>query len=227
VSTDDRRKLDAHLGAVHDLEARLATLAVAGAGCGKPVLGAAFDVSKQVKYPATVKLQIDLLVMALACDLTRVATLQCGDSVHDMYFTWLGITETWHHNLTHAKDGDTASWEKVARIHHWYVEQFAYLLGKLRDVREGAGTLLDSALVFHTSELSKGNAHTDQSMPFVLAGRAGGALRTGRYLDYQPANRIFHNDHNDLLVSFQNAFDIPATTFGHAPWCTGPLALLL
>jgi hypothetical protein len=61
-------------------------------------------------------------------------------------------------------------------------------------------------------------------MPFVLAGRAGGAIRTGRFLSFEPANQRLHND---LLVSMLNAFDIPSTTFGNAEWNKGALPGLL
>lgn len=224
VSVDDRRKLDAHLTAIRGIELRLDAVSAAGASCGKPSLPAPFDVSKQASFPQTVKLQMDLMVMAFACDLTRVATLQCGDAVFDMYYTWLGITETWIHNLTHASDKDVAAWDKVSAIKRWHEEQFAYLIGKLKEVREGDGTLLDNTLLMNISELGKGNDHTTTNVPIVLAGRAGGALRTGRFLSFDPKAQVLHSN---LLLSILHAFDVPAATFGHAPWCTGPLAGLL
>lgn len=221
VSTDDRRKLDAHLTAVRGIELRLDAMAAAGSSCRKPTVGATFDINKQSNFPLTVKLQMDLMVMAFACDLCRVSTLQCGDAVFDMYYTWLGITETWIHNLTHAGDKDLASWDKVATIKRWHEEQFAYLIAKLKEVREGEGTLLDNTLLLNISELGKGNDHSAPNVPIVLAGRAGGALKTGRFLSFDPQKKVLHNN---LLLSILHAFDMPAKTFGHAPWCTGPLA---
>ena len=224
VSMDDRRKLDAHFTAIRGIEQRLDSAAQDGAGCNKPILGQVFDPTKIASFPQTIKLQMDLMVMAFACDLTRVSTLQCGDAVFDMYYTWLGITETWIHNLTHAGDKDTASWDKVAKIKRWHEEQFAYLLTKMKEVREGDGTLLDNTLVLSISELGKGNDHSAENVPIVLAGRAGGAMRTGRFLAFDPAAKVLHSN---LLLSILHAFDVPATTFGHAPWCKGPLAGLL
>jgi hypothetical protein len=223
VSKTDGARLDAHFNSLRDIEKRLDALAVPTGTCAKPNPGAAFDVSKQTSFPATIRLQMDLLVMALACDLTRVASLQLGDSVFDMYYTWLGITDLWYHKLTHAGDNDGVAWDKVARIKRWHEEQFAYLLTKMKEIREGDGTLLDNTLVWSTSELGKGNNHTFANAPFVLAGRAGGALRTGRYLAYAPAAKTLHNG---LLISLLNLFGVPATTFGHEPWCNGPLPRL-
>lgn len=224
VSVDDKRTLDAHFTAIRGIEQRLDAVAAGGMGCSKPTTGPTFDLDKKASFPQTIKLQMDLMVMAFACDLTRVATLQCGDAVFDMYYTWLGITDTWIHNLTHAGDNDTASWDKVALIKRWHEEQFAYLLTKMKEIREGDGTLLDNALVLNISELGKGNEHSSPNVPIVLAGRAGGALRTGRFLSFDPAAKVLHGK---LLLSILHAFDVPATTFGHAPWCNGPLPGLL
>jgi hypothetical protein len=223
VSRQDRATLDAHLHSLRDIEKRLGGASTA-ATCRKPETGPAFDISKQTSFPATIRLQMDLLVMALACDLTRVASLQLGDSVFDMYYTWLGITDLWYHKLTHAGDGDAASWDKVARIKRWHEEQFAYLLTKMKAIHEGERTLLDNTLVLSTSELGKGNSHTFANTPFVLAGRAGGALATGRYLSYPASAKTLHNG---LLIALLNVFGVPATTFGHEPWCNGPLPRLL
>lgn len=224
VSVDDKRSLDAHFTAIRGIEQRLDAAAAGGMGCSKPTTGPTFDPNKKASFPQTIKLQMDLMVMAFACDLTRVATLQCGDAVFDMYYTWLGITETWIHNLTHAGDNDTASWDKVALIKRWHEDQFAYLLTKMKEIREGEGTLLDNTLVLSISELGKGNDHSSPNVPIVLAGRAGGALRTGRFLSFDPATKVLHSK---LLLSILHAFDVPATTFGYAPWCNGPLAGLL
>ena len=140
--------------------------------------------------------------MALACDLTRVATIQWERSVGDVRFSWLGATRG-HHAYSHDADSVADTVEMLTKINIWYSEQFAYLLGKLASIREGTGTMLDNTLVFWCNELSRGNSHSHPDMPFVLAGRAGGALRTGRFLSYpedrqrsaqQPA-RVDHERH--------------------------------
>jgi hypothetical protein len=81
--------------------------------------------------------------------------------------------------------------------------------------------MLDNTLILWCNELSRGNAHSHPKMPYVLAGRAGGRLRTGRFLTY---NKV---PHNNLLVSILNAFDVPATSFGKPGVATGALAGLL
>ena len=93
--------------------------------------------------PAIGKLQMNLLVMALTCDLTRVASLEWCGARNKHTFNWLDIADE-HHSLSHSGESDTDSQEKLQAVHTWYSKQFAYLLGRLRATPEGDGTLLDS-----------------------------------------------------------------------------------
>lgn len=221
VSAADRQRLDAHLTSVRELEMRLtASQAVGGAACADPVV-TPVDARANDSYPTVGALQLDLLAMALACDITRVVSLQWSRSVSQTRFSWLGITEA-HHDLSHRGDDDAGAVDKLTRINRWYAEQLAFLLGKLKATPDGdGGTLLDNTLVLWCNELAKGNTHSRRGASYLLAGQAGGALRTGRFLRYAGG------PHNDLLVSLLNAMDVPDRTFGKADWCNGPLAGLL
>lgn len=223
VGAADRVRLDAHATIVRDIETRLDSLAVPSPSCrdpGAPSLPAGGGGTND-DFPAIGDLQIDLLVVALACDLTRVASLQWSRSVSQTRFTWLPqpITDV-HHDLSHLPDDDAQAVDKLTRINHWYAERFAALVGKLAGAQEVDGSrLLDASLVFWCNELGKGNNHSRKLAPYVLAGQAGGAVRTGRFLSFTG-----DPPHNNLLVSILQAMDIPATTFGKAEWCTGPLS---
>ncbi|MEA2696819.1 MAG: hypothetical protein QOI66_1090 [Myxococcales bacterium] len=153
-----------------------------GAACTRPT-APTIDYRTNDNFPAVGKLQMDLLAMALACDLTRVATLQWEAAYSDVRFTWLGATRG-HHTISHDSDGTTASVELLTKINIWYAEQFAYLLDKLDGIKEGAGTLLDNTVVFWGNELARGNVHSHWPMPVVLAGSGGGVIKTGRFLTY-------------------------------------------
>jgi uncharacterized protein DUF1552 len=207
---------------VRDLEARLAANVSVGSSCVKPA-APTIDFKANDNFPAIGKAQMDLLVMALACDLTRVATIQWERSVGDVRFTWLGATRG-HHTISHDADTVTDSVEMLTKINVWYSQQLAYLLGKMASIKEGAGTMLDNTLVFWCNELSRGNVHSHPDMPFVLAGGAGGALKTGRWLVYPKATSV---PHNNLLVSIMNVMGLPDTTFGNPAFCTGPLSNLV
>ncbi|WP_224242184.1 DUF1552 domain-containing protein [Hyalangium gracile] len=217
----DLQKVDAHLESIRDIERRLDLEATApGAACVKPAQPASMDHMKNENYPAVGRLQMDLLAMALTCNLTKVATLQWSRSVSQVSHPWAGVADR-HHDLSHFGDSDTVVQDKLTKINTWYAQQFAYLLGKLNSITEGDKKLLDNTAVLWGNELGKGNSHTRNDVPFVLAGSCGGYFRTGRYLKYNNAW------HNDLLVSVLNAMGVPATKFGNPAHCKGPLPNLV
>lgn len=217
LGADDKVKLEAHLAAVRDIEMRLDSEAEAGEACVKPKLGKVDDPMKVANIPKTGKLQMDLLAMALACDQTRVASLMWTNSATGKPFPWLGIPEG-HHELAHRGDDDLDAQEKLTKINTWYAEQFAYLLAKLKAIPEGDGTLLDNTLVVWVNEHAKGNDHSRHDMPYVLAGKAGGAVRPGRWM--QLGGEV---PHNNMWVGCMNAMGLPATSFGNPAYCTGAI----
>ena len=216
----DGRKLDSHLQAVREIEGRLNVMTMSGANCRKPATPAATMATANDNFPAVGKLQMDLLVMALACDLTRVASLQWSRAVSSTRFTWLSITRG-HHDISHDGDSNTVSVDQLTQINRWYAQQLFYLTDQMNKVVEPEGTLLDNSLILWGNELAKGNAHSRGDAPYVLAGSAAGAIQTGRFLSYTG-----NVPHNNLLVSVANAMDVPVTTFGNPAWCTGPLPRL-
>jgi hypothetical protein len=219
LGADDKAKLDAHLANVRDLEVRLAA---SGAVCTLPTAPAAIDYKANANFPAVGKLQMDLLVAALACDLTRVGTIQWEQSVGNVRFTWVDPAITrGHHDMSHDGDSLTDTLEQLTQINAWYAQQLNYLLGALDAAKDPDGSsMLDNTLVIWVNELSRGNVHSHDKMPYVLAGGAGGALRTGRFLTYKG------DSHSNLLVSCMNAMGVPGTRFGDPAFCTGPLANL-
>ena len=157
--------------------------------------------------------------MSLACDLTRVASIQWSTSVSNKVFSWLGISEG-HHDLSHEGDTNGDAQSKLIQINTWYAEQFAYLVAALKAVPEGDGTMLDNTVILWCNELGIGNLHSRTDVPYVLAGGCGGYFKTGRHLQYDGEN------HNNLMVSLCNAMDVNVSTFGNPAYCTGPLSKL-
>jgi hypothetical protein len=221
LGSADKQRLDAHLDAVRDIELRLTREGnVAGAHCSDPVVPA-LDKNDNDAFPDVGALQLDLLAMALACDVTRVASLQWSRSVSQTRFTWLGIDEA-HHELSHLGDDDAVAVSKLSRIEGWYATQLATLIAKLKAIPEGGGSVLDNTIILFCNELAKGNTHSRQDAGYVLAGRGGGALETGRFLRYDATI-----PHNGLLISLLNAMDVPDQKFGNPEWSSGPLSGLL
>ena len=178
------------------------------------------DVYANENYPLMGKLQMDLLAMSLACDLTRVASLQWTSTQTGKVFSWLGQSET-HHSLSHSGLTDVTRQNQLMAIGNWHAKQLAYLMDKLASFPEGDGTVLDNTLILWCTDIAQGQSHARRDMPYVLAGGAGGALKMGRYLKYAG------DHHNNLLVSILNAMGGPDTTFGNPAYCTGALPRLI
>lgn len=224
LGATDKGKLDLHLSQIRDLETRLTATVAVGASCVKP--GApTIDYKSNDNFPNVGKLQMDLLVMALACDLTRVASLQWENSVGGTRFTWLGM-DRGHHDMSHDGDDVTDTVSKLTQINVWYSQQLLYLMDAMSKIPEGSGTMLDNTLILWVNELSRGNVHSHPNMPYLLAGGTAASatpLQMGRFLQYADGTTV---QHNDLLVSLLNVFGLPDQTFGNPAYCSGPLARL-
>jgi hypothetical protein len=215
LGSQDRLKLEAHLDAVRGVEQRLDALAGVSEACEPPVQPESFNHYNASRFPEVGALQMELLVMALACGLTNVASLMWSTALSGMVHTWLGQTLD-HHSYSHASD--PASTEALIAIDTWYAERFADLLARCKEIPEGDGTLLDNTVVFWGSELGKGQPHYCSKIPVVLAGSCGGYFATGQHVQYDAVS------HNNLLLNFLEAMDVPDATFGDPAWCDGPLA---
>ncbi|HEY6078102.1 MAG TPA: DUF1552 domain-containing protein [Polyangiaceae bacterium] len=215
VSTEDKAKLEAHLGGIRKIEQGLQNSANA---CQPLAMPAKYDPRAMDKFPDASKLQMDLMLLAQICGMTRVSTFMFANADSWQYYPWLGVNEE-HHELSHAGDADTAAIEKLVKINVWHAEQFLYMIDALAKAQEVDGSsMLDSSLVLWGNELGAGNTHTYKDIPWVIAGSAGGYLKTGRQVNYQNA------PHNDLLVSVCNAMGLAdVTSFGIPGVCRGPL----
>ena len=170
--------------------------------------------------PQLGRLQIDMMVNSFVNDFARVATLQYTKSVGQAKMNWLEIDDK-HHTLSHEPDKNKDAYDKLVRINTWFAEELAYLLKKLESTPEPGqkGSMLDHTLVIWTNELGKGNSHTLNNIPFVLAGNGFG-FRMGRSMNCE------NTAHNRLLLSLAHAVGHPLETFGNPAFCQGgPLNL--
>jgi hypothetical protein len=216
LSAQDRATLDAHLTLVRDVERRLSL----GMGdCSKPEEPPQLDQVSELDMPKIAELELDLLALAFACDLTRVASFQISTALNRIRYPWIESLGEGH-ALSHSGSSDTSAKAQLTLRQAWHSSLIARLFDRLATVPEGDGTALDNTLLFWGNEVSMGTTHTHDNMPFLLAG-GGWAFRTGRFLTYTG------NSHADLLVSILNAMGVEQTTFGDANYCTGPLAGLV
>lgn len=209
LAQTDRAKLDEYLTGVRELERQLTQAPVAQL-C---------DVPAAPMHPMNVELAVrhmtDLMVLALQCDQTRVVSFMLGNGGSNRPFPFLNIGEG-HHELSHHQD-NAENHRKLQVINTWEVGELARLLDRLKAVPEGDGTLLDSTLVFWSSEIEDGNAHRHTNLPIVLAGGARIGLRPGRHVVYRNREPI-----SNLFTTFLETMGIEAATFGDDG--TGPLA---
>jgi len=213
VGSHEREKLDEHLEALKKVETGLE-----GPACAPPAAPPSVGVYDNDAFPTIGKSQMDLLVMALACDMTRVASIQWNHTVGPVVMSWAGVAEG-HHSLSHSDDTNSKGVADFIATERWYANQFAYLLDKLSTTADPAGgTLLDSTVVLWCKELGDSRLHDCKSVPMILAG--GGGLATGKYLNFGGA------PHNRLLISVCQAMGLDNTTFGDPAKGSGPFTEL-
>ncbi len=214
VSFADRVQLDLHLERVRQLELRLTALPLP-LQCQSATQPPEVLFATDKAMPDVSKLQLDLLVLAVSCDLTRTATVMFSDAKNHITLPFLNVFADVH-NISHLSNGDPQR-EDLGRRDGWQAEQLAYLLGRLKSTSEGGGNLLDNSLVLWGSEVSEGNIHSHTDMPFLVAGHAT-KWKMGRVVKFDVAR-----PHNDLLLSVLQGFGGAHTTFGDPQYITGPL----
>lgn len=213
LGTEDKKKFDAHLTMVRELERRIVVNAPA---CTPPAHPGELAPDSEDTMPAIIRHQMDILTVAMTCDLTRVATIQCSNAENHIAMAWLNSPGDGH-GLSHAGPSSPAEAAELRKRDRWYAGELAYLLGRMDAIREGDRSMLDNSVVFWGNELSVGATHSHVNMPFIIAGGAG-YFRMGRYLRYEGVSHV------NMLLSFLHAMGIEDETFGDPQFCEGPLA---
>jgi len=209
----ERSRLDTHLDSLDSIERSLS------GSCEGVISPGSSSTTDNDVFPDTAAAQIDLAIQALACDATRVVSIQMSHTVGPVAFTWAGISEG-HHTLSHASDTDSDSVDKFVACERWFAEQFAAIVQQLKETADPntGAPLLDTTLVLWAKELGDGRLHTCVNVPWIMAGSGGGFFTPGRYLDLGGAT------HDAVLTSICQAFGLSNTTFGAGS--AGPLAVL-
>lgn len=227
LGVEDRSKLQAHMDSIRDIEDRLSSQSGSNGDmdlstCDVPQGEMTVDLLDDSTLGQTGKLQMDLAAAALACDQTRIITLQWNYAESEHLFPFLDLSRN-HHAISHDWQG-TTGFQEYGQIHEWLAQQLAYLLGKLDSYQESNGSLLDNTVVFWGSEIGESTSHDLTRLPYVLAGGGAKGLNTGRVVDYKSSPR----DNNQLLVSIAQLMGAEETTsFGDPSGATGPLPDLL
>ena len=210
---DDQHKLDEYLDSVRAVERRIAAIeyrqkeaALEKAGVASTKRNASDSPPIEIKIPVGDKrseymqVMCDLNVLAFQTDTTRVSTY-IGSTPNGVSYPELGFNDE-HHSQTH-HENKPEQVAKVAAITAFNIAQFAYMVKKMASLREGDGTLLDNCIMMWGSGLEDGNKHSRDNLPFIIAGKGGGTINSGRFLPDTQGNQ------GDLLTTILTCAGIP------------------
>jgi hypothetical protein len=217
LGTADRQRVDEYLTVVRSLEERLErTSRPKTATTWKarvPLDPKAEPPETPPQFPEHVRLMMDMIALAFQTDTTRVCTFMFNNEVSNQDFSFVDGVSGGHHSISHHQNREEQL-KQYELINRWHVAQYAYLLRKLKSIKEGDGTLLDNSMVLFGSGLRDGNMHSPVNLPIVLGGRGGGRIATGQHIVYAE-----HSPLSNLYVAMLEAFGAPQERFADS---TGP-----
>ncbi len=224
LGTTEQARLGVHLDALREVESRLQNTDVgpSPATCSDPAIdtssGEPSTLYDPDMFPAELRAQLDIMVTAMSCGLSRVGVVQASMHTSELIMSRFPGTELYDpgydmrsHQASHygaSHDFGHREFADYVTQRRWWLQQFAYLLESLRSRPEGDGTMLDYSTVLLCTEVADGNTHLHDDMPFIVAGRGGGSLRTGRLLD------VGYRRHGDMLAALGRSLGADMNGFG-------------
>jgi len=206
LGATDQRKLDEYFTAVRDLELRIER-------SEKMPEVKLPDVQRPTGVPAKLEEHIhllcDLLVLAFQTDMTRVCTFVLANEGSNRPYPFLGVPDGHHYLSHHGRDAKKLA--KISKINTFHISQFAYLLTKLKSIKEGDGTLLDHCMLAYGSGNSDGDRHNHDDLPILVAGRGSGMIKTGRHFRLAKETPVAN-----LWLSLLDRMDSKVESFGDA-----------
>lgn len=211
---NDRRKLDEYLTSVREVELRVT----------RPQTEPEFvqphiDVPEGVPqdFQEHVRLMFDLLALAFETDSTRIATFMIGNCGSNRTYKEIGVPEA-HHQLSHHV-GDPDKIASLQKIDEYLLQQYSYFLSRMKNTREGNGSLLDHSMVLYGCSISDANRHSHHDLPILLAGRGNGTLAPGRHVEFERDTPMCN-----LFLSLLDRMGVDANHFGDSTGRVGQLS---
>jgi hypothetical protein len=180
LGPSDRRKLDEYLSAIREIERQIETAEATNAQID-PHMDKPYGIPAD--FAEHFRLMTDMITIAFQADMTRIVTFLVTREGSSRAYREIDIPDG-HHPLTHHRNQPDLI-EKVTQINTYHAQQFAKWATKLKNAKEGDSNLLDSSMIVYGAGLSDGNRHLHEDLPTMIAGRAGGAFKTGRYIEYR------------------------------------------
>jgi len=221
LGSSDQHKLDEFTTSIREIEKRVEIAraqSLANPHGPKPEdYGAHRPDGVPTKFSEYFRLMCDMMVLAFQMDVTRISTLMVAREGSNRTFPEIGVSDG-HHTVSHHGRNE----EKIAavkKIDILHMQQYAYFLGKLKSVKEGHGTLLDNCMVLMGAGIADGDRHSHYDLPIILAGKAGGALKTGRHLTYPKQTPLCN-----LYLAMFDTLGVKADRFGDSNNTLGGLS---
>ena len=208
LGVNDRHKMGQYLESIRDVERRIAkaqetTIEMNLEGFSVPA-------NIPANYEEHVKIMLDLQMLALQTDMTRVSTFMLGRELSNHAYTNLGIPDG-HHALSHHANIPEKI-DKLVKINAYHNQLFADYLEKMANIPDGESNLLDNTFVIRGACIGESNEHNHMDLPIILA---GGSLEGNRHIAAKKDTPMCN-----LLLSVLQQMGVPATSFGDS---TAPL----
>ena len=204
LGPQDQRKVDEYTDAVRDVERRI-QMAERQSAIELPAIDQ--PLGAPPVFEDHLALMMDLKVLALQSDLTRVISFMISKEQSPRPYPQIGVPEA-HHPLSHHNNIPELV-EKMSKINRYHAELFSKYLAKLRATRDGDGNLLDHMIILYGAGISNSNAHSGVNLPQMLVGGGAGKLKGGRHLKFtdQPSQA-------NLLMTIMDKMEYPVERVG-------------
>jgi hypothetical protein len=204
IGAQDQMKVEEYTTAIRDVERRI-QLAEEQINIDLPELDTPAGVPDTVE--AHLELMLDLQLLALQGDLTRVVSFMVGKEQNARPYPQIGVPDAWHPLSHHGNDPERVA--QLSKINRHHMELFAKYLTRLRATQDGDGSLLDHMTILYGSGMSNSSGHAGNNLPLLLVGGGNGRLKGGRHLKYEGKP-----NHANLLATIMDKFDMPVDKVG-------------
>ncbi|MCP5531987.1 MAG: DUF1552 domain-containing protein [Akkermansiaceae bacterium] len=232
LGSSDKAKLEQYLESVREVERRIeaeANLLGAGENLSPELLAKMDELDQRISkamgkanreeelnsmprfdHGEHCRIMMDLMVLAFWSDSTRVSSFMFGNDVTGRNFSFLDGVNGGHHDLSHHSN-DGGKLDQYEKINRWHVEQYGYMLDRMKEIKEGEGTLLDSSMVAFGSPIRDGNAHDPKNVPIVVAGGSKAGMKTGKHVVFDQGTPLC-----GLWISMLETAGVKADKLGDA-----------
>ena len=197
LGSTDKLKVDEYLDTVREVERRIQMSQAQSEKAKLPDLERPTTVPED--WEEHVKLMMDLQVLALQADLTRVVTFQLAREASTRTYPQIGVVEP-HHPISH-HGNDPVQLEKLAKINKYHVSLFAYMLERMSSITDGNGSLLDGSTYLLGSGMGNPDIHDHKNLPIVVASGSRTGIVGGRHIRFGDEQTPLANLHLSLLDS--------------------------